>query len=159
MRAALAAAALLFALAACRPAEEDAGPAASAVSPAADPATPVAAASSPATPPPASSSGFAVRTDRDLQDRIPGCSGMNPRQRPRGSNCFGIFPEQCGADRAAAFVSQPFTADVRARIEAIAPPGGIRFTRPNEAVTDDLRFERLNVHIDAQGRVEKVDCY
>lgn len=135
MRAALAAAAMLFPLAACQPAEQDAGPAASAVSPQA---------------------GFAIRADRDLQDRVPGCAGMNPQQRPRGSNCFGIFPEHCGA---AAFVTRPFTADVRARIEAIAPPGGIRFTRPNEAVTDDLRFERLNVLIDAQGRVEKVDCY
>jgi hypothetical protein len=148
MRAAFAAAALLLPLAACQPAEQDAGPAASAVS---TPADPVAAAGTPA--------GFAIRADRDLQDRIPGCSGMNPQQRPRGSNCFGIFPEQCGADRAAAFVSQPFTADVGARIEAIAPPGGIRFTRPNEAVTDDLRFQRLNIHIDARGRVEKVDCY
>jgi hypothetical protein len=154
MRAALAATTLLFPLAACQPAEEDAGPAASTASPAVDPATPVAAAS----PPPAQP-GFAVRADRDLQDRIPGCAGMNPDQRPRGSNCYGTFPEQCGADRAAAFVSRPFTAEVRARIEAIAPPGGIRFTRPDEAVTDDLRFERLNVHIDAQGRVEKVDCY
>ena len=140
MRAAFAATALLFPLAACQPAQEDAGPAASAVSPSARAA-------------------FAVRADRDLQDRIPGCAGMNPQQRPRGSNCFGIFPEQCGADRATAFVTQPFTADVRARIEAIDPPGGIRFTRPNEAVTDDLRFERLNVHIDAQGRVDKVDCF
>ena len=84
---------------------------------------------------------------------------MNPEQRPRGSNCFGIFPEQCGADRAAAFVTQPFTAELRGRIEAIAPPGGIRFIRPNDAVTDDLRFERLDVLIDDRGRVEKVDCY
>ena len=147
MRAALVAAALLLPPAACQQAQEDAGPAASAVS------SPAGASAPPL------QSGFAVRADRDLQDRIPGCAGMNPQQRPRGSNCFGIFPEQCGADRAAAFVSQPFTAEVRARMEAIAPPGGIRFTRPNEAVTDDLRFERLNVHIDAQGRVEKVDCY
>ena len=159
MRAALAAVALLLPLAACQPAEQDAGPAASAVSSTVDADTPVAAVSPSATPPAGASSGFAVRADRDLQDRIPGCAGMNPQQWPRGSNCFGIFPEQCGADRAAAFVSQPFTAEVRARIEAIASPGGIRFTRPNEAVTDDLRFQRLNVHIDAGGRVEKVDCY
>jgi hypothetical protein len=158
MRAALAAAVLLP-LAACQPAEEDAGPAASAVSPPGDlvaPAAPV----SPTTKATATlPSGFTVRADRDLQDRIPGCAGMNPTERPRGSNCFGIFPEQCGADRAAAFVTQPFTADVRARIETIAPLGGIRFTRPNEAVTDDLRFGRLNVSIDERNRVEKVDCH
>ena len=144
-RAALAAAALLFPLAACQPAEEDAGPAASAVSS--------------LSPPPPARSAFAIRADRGLQHRVPGCPGMNPQQRPRGSNCVGICPEQCGADRAAEFVSQPFTAETRARIEAIAPPGGIRFTRPNEAVTDDLRFARLNVLIDTQGHIDKVDCY
>lgn len=160
MRAALAAAALLLPLAACQPAQEDAGPAVSAVSPPVVPAAPAVPNTPPtAAPLPPAQPGFAVRADRDLLDRIPGCAGMNPDQRPRGSNCFGIFPEQCGADRAAAFVTQPFTTEVRARIEAIDPPGGIRFTRPNEAVTDDLRFERLNVHIDARNRVEKVDCY
>jgi len=84
---------------------------------------------------------------------------MNPQHRPRGSNCFGIFPEQCGADRAAAFLGEPLTADARVRIEQIAAPGGTRFIRPGEAVIQDLRPDRLNIELDTQGEVERIDCY
>jgi hypothetical protein len=102
---------------------------------------------------------FRVRGDRDLTDNIPGCPRQNPQQRPRGSNCFGVFPEQCGADRAAAFQRQPLTPDNRARIEAIAPPGGIRFIAPGQVVTSDLRFGRLNIVLDASGVIEEADCF
>jgi len=146
MRAALAAGLSLLSLAACQAATEP-QPAASVPS-----ATPTVVAS------PAPNT-FAVRADRDTGDMIAGCPHQNPEQRPRGSNCFGIFPEQCGADRAAAYVGQSLTPEKRRDVEAIAPPGGIRFIRPAEPVTDDLRFGRLNVLLDTQGRIDKVDCY
>ena len=95
---------------------------------------------------------------RDLDDMVPGCPGMNPQQRPRGSNCFGVFPEQCGADKAAVHVGEPMTDRLAARMESIAP-GGARITRPGQAVNDDFRSARLNVHLDEQDRVEEVDCY
>ena len=100
-----------------------------------------------------------TRADRGRADLIAGCPGMNPQRRPEGSNCFGIFPEQCGADRAAAFLRQPLTSDTRARLEAFAPPGGIRVIRPGEAVIQDLRPNRLNIELDAQGVVDRADCY
>jgi hypothetical protein len=90
---------------------------------------------------------------------IAGCPGMNPQRRPRGSNCFGIFPEQCGADRAATFLDQPLTPESRAQIEEIAPLGGIRFIRPGEAVIQDLRTGRLNIELDVQGNPARIDCY
>ena len=150
---ALAAAAMILALSACQAATEDPGSAAGAATLG---GSTVAAATPSTVPVP---DPFAIRAERDRTDLVAGCPGMNPEQRPRGSNCFGIFPEQCGADRAAAFREQPLTADLRQRIEAIHPPGGIRFIRPDEPVTDDLRLGRLNVHLDRQGRIDTVDCY
>lgn len=95
---------------------------------------------------------------RDPDDLVRGCPGMSPEQRPRGSNCFGIFPEQCGADLAARHIGEPMTAALAARMQAIAPDGA-RIIRPGQPVTDDLRYARLNVILDAQDRVAKVDCY
>ena len=83
---------------------------------------------------------------------------MNPEQRPRGSNCFGIFPEQCGADIAARHIGEAMTAALANRMEQIAP-GGARIIRPMQAVQDDLRYARLNVILDEQDRVAEVDCY
>lgn len=119
-------------------------------SPAGD-AEPVAAAADPAGPLPPD-------PQRDPADLVRGCPGMNPEQRPRGSNCYGIFPEQCGADIAARHIGEEMTPALAARMEEIAP-GGARIIRPMQAVTDDLRYARLNVILDAQGRVSKVDCY
>jgi hypothetical protein len=39
------------------------------------------------------------------------------------------------------------------------PPESSRVVRPGDAVTDDLRPERLNIIIDADGRVTSLECY
>jgi hypothetical protein len=83
---------------------------------------------------------------------------MNPRTRPRGSNCFGVFPEQCGANAAARHIGEPMTAALAGRLEAAAP-GGARIIRPGQAVNDDFRSARLNVILDVADRVREVDCY
>jgi hypothetical protein len=102
---------------------------------------------------------FAIRPERDKGDLIAGCPGQNPQRRPRGSNCFGIFPEQCGADQVAPLVGQPLTPESRGSIEAIAPPDGIRFIKAGEAAIQDLRTGRLSILTDAQGRIETADCF
>lgn len=96
---------------------------------------------------------------RDLNDMIAGCPGMNPQNRPRGSNCFGIFPEQCGADRAAQHEGEMATPDLRDRIISYAPNGDVRFINPGDAVIQDLRYGRLNIHLDKAGLIEEADCY
>jgi len=40
-----------------------------------------------------------------------------------------------------------------------APPTGSRVIRPGDAVTDDLRRERLNVILDANDRITALECY
>jgi hypothetical protein len=153
IRSALAAGAAFLALSACQAASEDPATAAG-VTPSGDAPAELRAPSPSAAPDP-----FAIRPDRAGAEMIAGCPGMNPQQRPRGSNCFGLFAEQCGADRATAFLSQPLTQGTRNSIEQIASPGGIRFIRPGEAVIQDLRPDRLNIELDAQGAVERIDCY
>lgn len=37
-------------------------------------------------------------------------------------------------------------------------PEGARFIHPGTAVTRDYRAERLNVHINSQARIERIDC-
>lgn len=37
-------------------------------------------------------------------------------------------------------------------------PAGTRMIRPDTAVTQDYRPERLNVHINAKGRIERIAC-
>ena len=83
---------------------------------------------------------------------------MNPRSRARGSNCFGIFPEQCGADVAARHIGEAMTPALADRLEQVAP-GGARIIRPLQAVHDDLRYGRLNVILDDEDRIAEVDCY
>lgn len=37
-------------------------------------------------------------------------------------------------------------------------PEGTRIIRPGTAVTKDYRQERLNVHVNNSGRIERIDC-
>lgn len=96
--------------------------------------------------------------ERDREDLVAGCPGMNPKQRPRGSNCFGIFPEQCGAEIAARHIGDTMTETLALRMEEMAP-GGARIIRPMQGVTHDLRHARLNVILDERDRIAEVDCY
>jgi len=43
-------------------------------------------------------------------------------------------------------------------IKASTFPQGTRILRPGMAVTQDYRAERLNVHINEKGRIERIDC-
>jgi hypothetical protein len=102
---------------------------------------------------------FAPFPSRDLKDRVRGCQGMNPDWRPRGSNCHGIFPEQCGADLARAHLGKTLTPEMRNLIASYSPNGDVRFIRPGDAVIQDLRPGRLNIGLGAQDQIEDIDCY
>lgn len=45
-----------------------------------------------------------------------------------------------------------------ADIKASTFPDGTRIIRPGMAVTQDYRAERLNVHINDKGRIERIAC-
>ena len=100
--------------------------------------------------------------DREPTDLAP-CPGINPDiRRPAGSNCLGILPAQCGADRAQAYVGRKGTPELREELRALAVDktnGNFRWIPYNTPVIEDLRANRFNVELDRKGVITKVDCY
>ncbi len=91
---------------------------------------------------------------------LPPCPGINPSiRRPRGSNCLGIVPGACGADRVRRYLRQPATPDVRRTVRRAVGHTSIRWIKPGEAVIQDLRRDRLNMQLDRRGRIAVIDCY
>lgn len=86
------------------------------------------------------------------------CPPYADPDRPSGSNCLGILPESCGADRAYQFVGQPMSDDIRAVVEGSAS-GGVRTFVTGQPVTDDLLPGRLNIETDETGTIVSVDCF
>jgi len=86
------------------------------------------------------------------------CPPWADPDRPEGSNCHGIMPERCGANRAAAFVGERMSPRVQAVLEGLAPQT-VRIIAPGTAQTDDLAEGRLNVLTDAEGHIQSVDCF
>jgi len=100
-----------------------------------------------------------ARVVRQQGDLAP-CPGINPAiRRPRGSNCLGIVPGQCGADRVHGFVGRVATPATRKAIAVTAGHRRIRWIREGEAPTEELSANRLNVVLDRRGGIAIVDCY
>lgn len=86
------------------------------------------------------------------------CPGWAAEDRPEGSNCLGILPETCGADRAVGYVGQALTPRIEAVLAGLASDR-LRVIGPDMAYTDDLVEGRLNVFTDGDGLIERVDCF
>ena len=102
---------------------------------------------------------FPAASHRNLDDLVRGCQGMSPDRRPRGSNCFGIFPEQCGAEKAQAHIGEVISPALQGRLTGYSPGGDIRIIKPGDTMIEDLRFGRLNVAVDAQDKILSADCF
>jgi len=102
---------------------------------------------------------YAPFAHRNVNDLVPGCDGMNPDQRPRGSNCHGIFPEQCGADLVEKYSGKTLTASRREEIIGFSPTRDARFVHEGDALIEDLRFGRLNVKLDDEDFIRGADCF
>lgn len=59
--------------------------------------------------------------------------------------------DACNAGAHAARIGTP--------IAGWEPPAGSRVIRPGDAVTEDLRRDRLNVLLDANDRITALECY
>lgn len=62
--------------------------------------------------------------------------------------------DACNATRFQGLVGQP-----EGVLKEMMLPAGARVIRPNDAITDDFRVDRLNVELGNTGRIEKVSCY
>jgi hypothetical protein len=71
---------------------------------------------------------------------------------------MGILPDTCGADRAARFVGEELTAGMRGRLDAMSG-STTRYLEEDSPQSEDLDGGRLNIILDREGRIERVDCY
>lgn len=65
---------------------------------------------------------------------------------------------QCNAEGARFAVAQQVTPQLEAAARARAGAGTVRVLKPNQAVTMELNAGRLNLSVDARGRVKDVHC-
>lgn len=64
----------------------------------------------------------------------------------------------CRADQVAWAIGQPGNEQVIARVWKESGAGLIRPIGPGQAVTHDLRPDRINIHLDAKNVIVAVDC-
>jgi hypothetical protein len=65
---------------------------------------------------------------------------------------------QCRADDLGNLVGRPADATLGAEAMGRSGASRLRWIRPDDMVTMDYSAGRLNVHLDAQGRVERFAC-
>ena len=72
----------------------------------------------------------------------------------------GPAPDEggCNAEAAGALVGRAATEALGAEALRLSGAARLRWIRPGDAVTMDYSTDRLNVHVDARGRVERLAC-
>lgn len=87
---------------------------------------------------------------------LTGCTvapGVGPQPTPIGDTLPTGVDDTCGAQRYHTLRGQDATA-----LERILIMGQVRVLRPDTIATQDYRPERLNFHIDANERIERISC-
>ncbi|HRF84890.1 MAG: hypothetical protein J0L89_09290 [Xanthomonadales bacterium] len=84
------------------------------------------------------------------------CSSVQPD--PGAPGRAGAAAGACNADAVRWAVGQPADENVMARVWRESGAGLIRPIGPGQAVTRDLRPDRVNVHIDRANAITAVDC-
>ena len=86
-----------------------------------------------------------------------GCAAPAPAPAPAPASP----PEpvyQCNADGARFAVGQPLTPQLEAAARVRSGAGIVRVLKPGDAATMELNGGRLNLDVDARGRVTDVRC-
>lgn len=65
---------------------------------------------------------------------------------------------ECRSEGLNAFVGQMATAELGSEILAKSGAKVLRWLRPGQIVTMEFRFDRVNVKLDAQNKIEAVTC-
>jgi uncharacterized membrane protein len=89
------------------------------------------------------------------------CAAPAPAPTPAAPAPSAAAPEpvyQCNADGARFAVGQPLSPQLEAAARVRAGAGAVRALKPGEAVTMELNGGRLNLDVDARGRVTDVRC-
>lgn len=81
--------------------------------------------------------------------------------------CATVPPEEgsgsgngrrCNAEALASLVSRAGTAELGAEAQRRSNARALRWIRPGDAVTMDYREDRLNIELDAEGKVTRLNC-
>lgn len=70
-----------------------------------------------------------------------------------GGPASNLAPDDCSAKSYQSLIGTPVEI-----IDASALPEKTRIIHPDTAVTHDYRLDRLNVHVDGQGKITRVVC-
>jgi hypothetical protein len=81
---------------------------------------------------------------------LPACATTPIEEGPAASGCR--------AEAAAALVGLAATAALGAEALRLSAARRLRWIRPGDMVTMDYSQERLNIHLDPAGRVERLAC-
>ena len=85
-----------------------------------------------------------------------GCAAVPP------PGADGAAPVQgagiCDASKAQALVGRQRGAPLGSEALRLTRARDLRWIRPGDVVTMDFREDRLNIHVDAQGRVTQLRC-
>jgi len=65
---------------------------------------------------------------------------------------------KCEAKGLTGFVGKPLSSALQTRAQRRSDARSVRVIRPGEMVTMDYRADRLNIHVDPQGRVTRMTC-
>ncbi len=83
----------------------------------------------------------------------PAAEGAEPQIPVHGETGF-----TCKADAARSLIGKASSSELGAEALRLTGARTIRWIRIGDAVTMDYRTDRLNIHLDGRGRVERIDC-
>ena len=120
---------------------------------------------------------FAARVNGEAPAAIPAgtaASGDAPDPMPAAPAIVSANPQagpyeegtmtdpkasSCGATRGASYLGERYSGELEQSIAHIVPEGGtMRAVRPGDAVTQDLRENRLNIMLDGSDIVRDLRC-
>jgi hypothetical protein len=81
-------------------------------------------------------------------------SACAPAQPPEGGDPIRV----CNPGALSAMVGRAWSDSLRAEALRLSGARAARVIRPGDLVTMDYRGDRLNVHLNAQGRIDRFDC-
>lgn len=81
---------------------------------------------------------------------LAGCATVEPAPAPPQG--------QCDAAAIADLVGQAATPEIGAEAMRRSGSARVRWLRPGDVMTMDYSLQRLNIHLDAQGRVDHFAC-
>jgi len=67
-------------------------------------------------------------------------------------------PQSCDAQAVQSLIGKLFAAELQAHAQQLSGARSVRVIRPGQAVTMDYSGSRLNIELDASGRVVRVHC-